>query len=152
MVCPPPLETNPGCATGGVHRLYHLMPLSLLQVPILILNRTTVDYILDAIVPIEYFVYGFTLLLLLPAFNSSLGEFLVRSRALLSQSAIFVPAPFTYKTLTAPVSASINKRLFEDSVDRRFSRQPCARHSCYLHTSLQRASDIYHLCTRRPKQ
>ena len=118
---------------SGVRRLYLLLPLVLLPVPIL-LQMTGVHYRLvsdvvssarlDAVLRIEYFVYLLTLLLLRPAIYASLCEFLLRSRALLprKQSAMLVTAPFTYKMLTAPVSAN-------DKNQRRCSRQDGSRGS-----------------------
>ena len=102
---------------SGGRRLCSLMPLSLLPVPIVLLNRTTDYSMLDKFVCYEYCFYGLTLLFLLPAFTSSLGEFHVRKRAILHLNQSVMPAPFTYKTLTDPVSAS-NKRLLGDAVDK----------------------------------
>ena len=98
---------------SGVRRLYLLLPLVLLPVPLLLHRIGLISTARADSIALEYYLYTVTLLLLLFAIHESFTELLVRTRALLARQhdPMFVAVHPTWRRTRTPVSLLIEQRL-----------------------------------------
>ena len=99
---------------SGVRRVYLLLPLVLLPVPLLLHRIGLISTARADSIALEYYLYTATLLLLLFAIHESFIEFLVQTRAILARQhdPMFVAVHPTWRTPKTPVSLLNEQRLW----------------------------------------
>ena len=98
---------------SGVRRVYLLLPLVLLPVPLLLHRIGLISTARADSIALEYYLYTAALLLLLFAIHESFIEFLVRTRAILARQhdPMFVAVHPTWRTPRTPVWLLNEQRL-----------------------------------------